>query len=65
MDPKGVLEMLLIFLEDRGDGVLSHPSLHSSTVSAVVVNGSQIDRKTFGTKSLSNYAVSIDTAYNF
>ncbi|KAG8659570.1 uncharacterized protein LOC110602850 isoform X1 [Manihot esculenta] len=31
MDPKGVLEMLLIFLEDRGDGVLSHPSLDSIT----------------------------------
>ncbi|XP_065856097.1 uncharacterized protein [Euphorbia lathyris] len=27
MDPKGVLEMLLIFLEDRGDGIVSHPSL--------------------------------------
>ena len=57
--------MLLIFLEDRGGRVLSHPSLDSSTVSVFVVNGSQIVRKTFGTKSLSNYVVSIDTAYNF
>ncbi|CAK7322978.1 unnamed protein product [Dovyalis caffra] len=30
MDPKGILEMLLIFLEDRGDGVLFHPSLESN-----------------------------------
>lgn len=37
MDPKGVLEMLLIFLEDRGDGVLSHPSLDSNTVSPLLV----------------------------
>ncbi|WCJ25653.1 hypothetical protein M5689_007523 [Euphorbia peplus] len=29
MDPKGILEMILIFLEDRGDGVVSHPSLHN------------------------------------
>ncbi|GLT36214.1 hypothetical protein SLA2020_106080 [Shorea laevis] len=29
MDPKGFLEMLLIFLEDRGDGFISHPSLGS------------------------------------
>ncbi|KAF5735567.1 hypothetical protein HS088_TW15G01075 [Tripterygium wilfordii] len=29
MDPKGVLEMLLSFLEDIGDGVLLHPSLDS------------------------------------
>ena len=57
--------MLLIFLEDRGGRVLSHPSLDSSTVSVFVVNGSQIVRKTFGTKSLSNYVVSIDTTYNF
>ncbi|KAL5582235.1 hypothetical protein UlMin_014677 [Ulmus minor] len=27
MDPRGILEMLLIFLEERGDGVLFHPSL--------------------------------------
>ncbi|KAJ6707497.1 NMDA RECEPTOR SUBUNIT EPSILON-1 putative (DUF3598)-RELATED [Salix viminalis] len=31
MDPKGILEMLLIFLEDRGDGVLFHPSLESNS----------------------------------
>ncbi|KAJ9147575.1 hypothetical protein P3X46_029721 [Hevea brasiliensis] len=30
MDPKGILEMLLIFLEDRGDRVLSHPSLENN-----------------------------------
>ncbi|XP_038699321.1 uncharacterized protein LOC119996673 [Tripterygium wilfordii] len=30
MDPKGVLEMLLIFVEDRGDDVLLHPSLDSA-----------------------------------
>ncbi|KAB2085242.1 hypothetical protein ES319_A05G388500v1 [Gossypium barbadense] len=27
MDPKGFVDMLLIFLEDRGDGPLVHPSL--------------------------------------
>ncbi|OMO79361.1 hypothetical protein CCACVL1_13713 [Corchorus capsularis] len=27
MDPQGFVDMLLIFLEDRGDGPLSHPSL--------------------------------------
>lgn len=31
MDPKGILEMLLIFLEDRGDGVPFHPSLESNS----------------------------------
>ncbi|KAJ9173242.1 hypothetical protein P3X46_016400 [Hevea brasiliensis] len=31
MDPKGILEMLLIFLEDRGDGILSRPTLDSNT----------------------------------
>ncbi|KAL3568023.1 hypothetical protein D5086_030674 [Populus alba] len=31
MDPKGILEMLLMFLEDRGDGVLFHPSLESNS----------------------------------
>ncbi|XP_050229907.1 uncharacterized protein LOC126679011 [Mercurialis annua] len=30
MDPKGFVEMLLVFLEDRGDAVLSHPSLDSN-----------------------------------
>ncbi|KDP27190.1 hypothetical protein JCGZ_19889 [Jatropha curcas] len=34
MDPKGVLEMLLIFLEDRSDVILSHPSLNSHMDSA-------------------------------
>jgi hypothetical protein len=33
MDPKGILEMLLMFLDDRGDGVLFHPSLESNKVS--------------------------------
>lgn len=32
MDPKGVIEMLLIFLEERGNG-LSPPSLENSDVS--------------------------------
>lgn len=27
MDPKGVIEMLLVFLEERGEGLVSHPSL--------------------------------------
>ncbi|XP_010528373.1 PREDICTED: uncharacterized protein LOC104805490 [Tarenaya hassleriana] len=27
MDPKGALEMLLVFLEDRGEGILVHPDL--------------------------------------
>ncbi|PON65989.1 Lipocalin [Parasponia andersonii] len=27
MDPKGVIEMFLIFLEERGEGLLYHPSL--------------------------------------
>ncbi|KAJ6860818.1 hypothetical protein NC651_037026 [Populus alba x Populus x berolinensis] len=31
MDPKGILEMVLMFLEDRGDGVLSHPSVESNS----------------------------------
>ncbi|KAH6803000.1 glutamate NMDA receptor subunit epsilon-1 [Perilla frutescens var. frutescens] len=30
MDPKGVLEMLLVFLEERGSGVVSHPSFDNS-----------------------------------
>ncbi|EEF29489.1 conserved hypothetical protein [Ricinus communis] len=34
MDPRGVLEMLLVFLEDRGDRILSHPSLDSNIDSA-------------------------------
>lgn len=30
MDPKGVLDMLLVFLEERGSGVNSHPSFDNS-----------------------------------
>ncbi|KAH0973638.1 hypothetical protein GBA52_025794 [Prunus armeniaca] len=30
MDPKGIVEMLLIFLEERGDGVLLPPSLDNN-----------------------------------
>uniref|UniRef100_B9IK24 Uncharacterized protein n=1 Tax=Populus trichocarpa TaxID=3694 RepID=B9IK24_POPTR len=30
-DPKGILEMLLMFIEDKGDGVLLHPSLESNS----------------------------------
>jgi len=37
MDPKGILEMLLIFLEDRGDGVPFHPSLESNSVSCMTI----------------------------
>lgn len=33
MDPKGILEMLLVFLEERGDGVPFPPSLDNTTVS--------------------------------
>lgn len=33
MDPKGVVEMLLVFLECRGEGLISHPSLSQPTVS--------------------------------
>lgn len=32
MDPKGIVEMLLIFLEERGDGVLLPPSLDNNMV---------------------------------
>ncbi|XP_030485126.2 uncharacterized protein LOC115701459 isoform X2 [Cannabis sativa] len=31
MDPKGVVEMLLIFLEERGEGLLDHPSISHTT----------------------------------
>ncbi|XP_042043603.1 uncharacterized protein LOC121789158 [Salvia splendens] len=30
MDPKGVLDMLLVFLEERGSGVIPHPSFDDS-----------------------------------
>ncbi|KAM7267756.1 hypothetical protein ACFE04_009922 [Oxalis oulophora] len=30
MDPSGVIEMLLVFFEEKGDGVLSHPSLDNA-----------------------------------
>lgn len=33
MDPKGISEMLLIFLEERGDGVLLPPSIDNNVVS--------------------------------
>lgn len=32
MDPKGVIEMLLVFLEERGEGLVSHPSLVQNAV---------------------------------
>ncbi|KAL0013963.1 hypothetical protein SO802_001032 [Lithocarpus litseifolius] len=32
MDPKGILEMLLVFLEERGDGVPFRPSLDNTTL---------------------------------
>ncbi|XP_062106582.1 uncharacterized protein LOC133817945 [Humulus lupulus] len=31
IDPKGVVEMLLIFLEERGEGLLHHPSISHTT----------------------------------
>uniref|UniRef100_A0A2P2JZM5 Uncharacterized protein MANES_02G049900 n=1 Tax=Rhizophora mucronata TaxID=61149 RepID=A0A2P2JZM5_RHIMU len=37
MDPKGILEMLLIFLEDRGDGMLFPPTLDSNIVSTIII----------------------------
>jgi hypothetical protein len=33
MDPKGILEMLLMFLDGKGNGVLFHPSHESNSVS--------------------------------
>lgn len=45
MDPKGILEMLLIFLEDRGDGVLFHPSLESNSVSCMTIYEWSADSK--------------------
>lgn len=33
MDPKGVIEMLLIFLEERGGGMLVHPSFDNDKAS--------------------------------
>lgn len=32
MDPKGILEMLLIFVEERGDGVFFPPSFSNDVV---------------------------------
>lgn len=32
MDPKGVLDMLLVFLEERGSGVIPHPSFENYKV---------------------------------
>lgn len=32
MDPKGIIEMILIFLEERGGEVLIAPSLNDSKV---------------------------------
>jgi hypothetical protein len=33
MDPKGILEMLLMFLDGKGNDVLFHPSHESNSVS--------------------------------
>ena len=35
IDPKGIIEMLLVFLEERGDGVLFPPSLDNTMVSLI------------------------------
>jgi hypothetical protein len=36
MDPKGIIEMLLIFLEERGDSVPCPPALDSTMVSFIL-----------------------------
>ncbi|KAG8659568.1 uncharacterized protein LOC110602850 isoform X2 [Manihot esculenta] len=63
MDPKGVLEMLLIFLEDRGDGVLSHPSLDSITDITSTSDQRDVTTNVHWTGNIADNLITFDGGY--